>query len=186
MQAWYLNSPFLIYLIIITCLDKSKSGAHVNYFFCQFIKWFTIQYYHLLLAPYLYSKVLSKTNQKTEMPEVEDPFISTVSHHSKRKIAYPCCKRSKVFKKAFFTRRKLGLPSSSFFFSNEATKIEKTICFQPQITKWHISKKISYTRTSHAPEKARNTWLFTSNYTFYIWKQTLFDFWVSGHTLSVG
>ena len=186
MQAWYLNSPFLIYLIIITCLDKSKSGAHVNYFFCQFIKWFTIQYYHLLLSPYLYSKVLSKTNQKTEMPEVEDPFISTVSHHSKRKIAYTCCKRSKVSKKAFFTRRKLGRPSSSFFFSNEATKIEKTICFQPQITKWHISKRISYTFASHAPEKARNTWLFTSNYTFYIWKQTLFDFWVSSHTLSVG
>ena len=131
MQAWCLNSPFLIYLIIITC-------------FCQFIKWFTIHYYHLLLAPYLFPKVSSKTNQKTEMPEVKDPFISTVSHHWKRKI-------------------------------------------QPQITKWHISKKISYTRTSHATEKARNTWLFTSNYTFYIWKQTaLFDFWVSGLTLSVG
>ena len=66
MQAWYLNNPFLIYLIIITCLDKSKSGAHVNYFFCQFIKWFTIQYYHLLLAPYLYSKVLSKTNPRKQ------------------------------------------------------------------------------------------------------------------------
>ena len=97
-------------------MEKSKSGAHVKYFFCQFIKWFTIQYYHLLLAPYLYPKVLSKTNQKTEMPEVKDPFMSTVRHHSKRKIAYTCCKRSKVFKKAFFTRRKLGRPASSFFF----------------------------------------------------------------------
>ena len=94
-QAWCLNSPFLIYLIIITC-------------FCQFIKWFTIQYYHLLLAPYLFPKVSSKTNQKTEMPEVKDPFISTVSHHWKRKIAYTCCERSKVFKKAFFYQAKAG------------------------------------------------------------------------------
>ena len=38
----------------------------------------------------------------------------------------------KVFKKAFFTRRKLGRPASSFF-SNEPTNIEKTICFQPQL-----------------------------------------------------
>ena len=133
MQAWYLNSPFLIYLIIITCLDKSKSGAHVNYFFCQFIKWFTIQYYHLLLTPYLYSKVLSKTNQKTEMPEVEDPFISTVSHHSKRKIAYPCCKRSKVFKKAFFNRRKLGRPSSSFFFPTKRPRSRRQFAFNRKL-----------------------------------------------------
>ena len=58
--------------------------------------------------------------------------------------------------------------------------------FQPQITKWHISKKMFYTCALHAPEKTRNTWLFTCNYTFYIWKQTLFDFWVSGPILSLG
>ena len=125
----------------------------------------------------MYPKVSSKTNQKTEMPEVKDPLISTVSHHSKRKIAYTCCKRSS---------RKHSLPGESWvdlpadFCSNEPTKTEKTICFQPQITKWHISKKRFYTRASHAPEKARKTWLFTCNYTLYIWKRILFEFWVSG------
>ena len=53
----------------------------------------------------MYPKVSSKTNQKTEMPEVEDPLISTVSHHSKRKIAYTCCKRSS---------RKHSLPGESW------------------------------------------------------------------------
>ena len=46
-------------------------------------------------------------------------------------------------------------------------------------------KKLFYTSASYAPEKARNTWLFTCNYTFYILKRILFDFWVSGPTLSV-
>ena len=116
------------------------------------------------------------------MPEGKDPFISMVSHYSKRKIAYTCWKRS---------LRKHSLPGESWvdlpavFFANEPTKIAKTICFQPQITDWHISKKLFYTRASHTPEKARNTWLFTCNYTFYILKRTLFDLWVSGPTLSV-
>ena len=38
MRTWCLNSPFLIYLIIVTCLDKPKSGAHVKYFFLPFYK----------------------------------------------------------------------------------------------------------------------------------------------------
>ena len=184
MQAWYLNSPFLIYLIIITCLDKSKSGAHVNYFFCQFIKWFTIQYYHLLLAPCIL-KFWAKQTRKQRCLKLKTPSFQRCHITQKERSLI-------LVAKGLRSSRKHSLPGESWvdlpavFFSNEATKIEKTICFQPQITKWHISKRISYTFASHAPEKARNTWLFTSNYTFYIWKQTLFDFWVSGHTLSVG
>ena len=122
-------------------------------------------------------KVSSKTNQKAEMPEVKDPFISTVSHHSKRKIPYTCCKRS--------SRKKHSLPGEGWVDLNKPTKIKKTFFFQPQITKWHISKKTFYTRALHGPKKTRNTWLFTCNYKLYIWKKTLFDFWVSGPTLSL-
>ena len=91
----------------------------------------------------------------------------------------------KVFKKAFFTRRKLGWPASSFFPTNRL-RSRRQFAFTPKFTERHISKKSFYTRASHAPEKARNTWLFTCNYTFYIWKRILFDFWVSGPTLNLG
>ena len=122
-------------------------------------------------------KFPAKQTRKQKCLKLKTPFFSTVSHHSKRKITYTCCKRSS---------RKHSLPGESWVDLNKPTKIKKTFFFQPQITKWHISNKIFYTRALHAPEKTRNTWLFTCNYKLYIWKQTLFDFWVSGPTLSLG
>ena len=78
----------------------------------------------------MYPKVASKTNQKTEMPDVKDPLISMVSHHSKRKIAYTCCKRSS---------RKHSLPAESWvdlpadFCSNEPTRSRRQFAFNRKL-----------------------------------------------------
>ena len=115
MQAWSLDSPFLIFF------DNCHMFAELtlNTVYAR-LQRDSLMCYHLWLATYLFPEVSSKTNQKAEMPEVKVPFISTESHHSKRKIAYTCCKRSS---------RKHSLPGESWVDLNKPTKIRKTFFF---------------------------------------------------------
>ena len=88
-------------------------------------------------SPTQFEKTIFFLNQKTEMPEV--PLISTVSHYSKRKIAYTYCKRSS---------RKHSLPGESwvnlpavFFFPTNRPRSRRQFAFNRKLPSNTFLKK---------------------------------------------
>ena len=108
-------------------------------------------------------RVSSKTNQKAEMPEVKDPFISTVSHHSKRKIAYTCCKRSS---------REHSLLGESWLDLNKPTKIKNTFFFNRKLpTDTFLRKFFIPVLCMHLKKRGRHSCLLVI--TLFIFKSKL-------------
>ena len=160
MQAWCLDIPFLIFLIIVTCLDKPKILFMLDY---KKIHYCTI----ILNLP------LNKTTKKQRCMKLKSPSFQRCALLRKKDRLYLL---QKVFKKAFF----INLPGESwvdllagFFQRTDLVREDNflnCISYQPVLC-MHL--------------KECWTWLSTSNYIFCM-KRTLFDFWVSGHALSVG
>ena len=113
MQAWCLDIPFLIFLIIVTCLDKPKILFMLDY---KKIHYCTI----ILNLP------LNKTTKKQRCMKLKSPSFQRCRITQKE--------RSLTFVAKGLQESILNLPSESwvdlpsvFYFSNEPTKFEKTI-----------------------------------------------------------
>ena len=120
MQAWCLDIPFLIFLIIVTCLDKPKILFMLDY---KKIHYCTI----ILNLP------LNKTTKKQRCMKLKSPSFQRCRITQKERSLILVAKGLQQTVLYKFTRRKLGRPARSFF-CNEPTKFEKTIFWTALVT----------------------------------------------------